>query len=70
MSRPDKITLLWVILNEETLSTVTDKTGKVLTFPSYEQANRYACRRLELWSPIKVHTNHPFIHHEVNTVEL
>ena len=60
-------TRVFVILDEDNLKTVSSKEDdKTFCFETEREADHYAAQTLNLWTVIKVHFNHRFIHHAPN----
>jgi len=62
----ERITKVFIIIDEEPLEVVKNKEGETLKFKTAEEANDYASERFELWSVQCVYLSHRFIHHEPN----
>jgi hypothetical protein len=60
-------TNVWIIVDEEDLKVVKAKCGsEALTFRTPEEANAYACQRLNMWSVFHIHFNHRWLQHKPN----
>tara|TARA_B110000285_G_scaffold211616_1_gene254453 strand:- start:322 stop:510 length:189 start_codon:yes stop_codon:yes gene_type:complete len=60
-----KTTKLFVVLDEETLNTMKGFGGKTAKFETEEEADKVASESLGVWTVVKVHFTHGFIHHTV-----
>ena len=68
LNQKDYETNVFVVLNEETLEMLKCDSGRTLKFDTKEDANKYASRKLELWSVFQVAFKHPWIQHEADRV--
>ena len=59
-------TKLFIVLNEETLNTMKGFGGKTAKFETEEEADMVASESLNMWTVVKVHFNHRWLHHTVN----
>lgn len=69
MPKSNEITTkLWVVLNEETLQIERQNVrGKApAKFNTKQEANNWACERLNMWVAVKVHFNHRWLNHKVD----
>tara|TARA_R110002153_G_scaffold250565_7_gene407367 strand:- start:102 stop:296 length:195 start_codon:yes stop_codon:yes gene_type:complete len=60
-----RVTKLWIVVDEESLTTMKTKDGLPAKFANEEEANMAASEKLNLWATILIHFNHKFLQHTV-----
>ena len=61
----EKITDIWVVLDEENLEIWKDSLGNVRKFSNKTKANLTACLELNMWIPVNVKFMDKFINHQL-----
>jgi len=60
-----RTTKLFIVIDEYKLETSKHEDGTIAKFETENQANDWACGRLEVWQVFKVHFQHEWIQHKI-----